>query len=551
MRVLLSALAILAALTQTAPFAQDRASTAPRLVVIIVVDQMRADYVDRFTDKWTAGFKRLVTRGARFTNAAYPFMMTFTCPGHATISTGALPRRHGIMQNNWFDREARTIVTCTEDSNTRTVSYGSATGAGDSGARLLVPTFGDEMRAARGARVVALSLKARSAVMLAGHGGDAVTWRSEALDFWETSSAFGAAVPAVKAFVGANDVDADYGKSWNRLLPAGRYQHPDDLPGERPPRGWTSTFPHVFRSESGKPDEDFHYQWERSPRGDAYLGGMAAALVASHELGRRGTTDVLGVSFSSPDLVGHAFGPLSQEVEDVYLNLDRTIGTLLDRLDALVGRDQYVLALTADHGVTGVPEQLKAAGQDAGRLGTRALAEIVERAAQAALGPGRYVAQAHYNDVYFEPGMYEKLEAAPSAFAAVLNDLSSRPGVARVFRRQELSDSAAPSSSDPLLRAVALSYVAGRSGDLVVATKPGWMFTANATTHGTASADDQRVPIILFGRGIKAGVYTDAVTPADVAPTLAALSGITMPKAEGQVLRAALVAPPAAARTRP
>jgi predicted AlkP superfamily pyrophosphatase or phosphodiesterase len=551
MRHVLATCVLAAALVQTAPSAQTAPPSPPRLAVIIVVDQMRADYVERFKDEWTGGLRRLVTRGAWFTNAAYPYLMTFTCAGHATISTGALPRRHGILQNNWFDRDARKIVTCTEDPSTRVVSYGLATGTGDSAHRLLVPTFADEMRAARQSRVVTLSLKARSAVMLAGHGGDAVTWRSESLNAWETSTAFGAAVPAVRRFIARNNVDADYGQAWNRRAPADRYQHPDDLPGETPPRGWTSTFPHVLGSASGKPDEDFHYQWERSPRGDAYLGRLAADLVGSFRLGRRGTTDVLGVSFSTPDLVGHAFGPLSQEVEDVYLNLDRTIGALLDRLDSLVGRSQYVVALTADHGVTGVPEQLKAEGRDAGRLGTRALAEIVEKAAQAALGPGRYVAQSNYNDVYFEPGMYEKLVASPAALASVLKSLSSAPGVDRVFRREELADTGAASSSDASLRAAALSYVPGRSGDLIASMKPGWMFTASATTHGSATPDDQRVPILLFGRGIKPGVYADAATPADVAPTLAALAGITMPQADGRVLGSALASPLPAVSTRP
>jgi len=548
MRRALITIAVAAALVSTT-----RAQTAsgpPKLAVLIVVDQMRADYVTRFRGEWSSGLRRLLTKGAWFSNAAYPYMLTFTCAGHATVSTGALPHRHGIMQNTWFDRQSGKIVRCSEDDRPAGVGYGGSNGEGDSAARLLVPTFADQMRREKGARVVTLSLKARSAIMLAGQVADAVTWRNEALDGWQTSTAYGGAVAAVKAFVDANPVEADYGKPWIRTLPRGRYRYPDTLPGEMPPGGWSPVFPHVLTSRTGKPDAEFYTQWERSPYGDEYLGRMAAALAASFELGRHDTTDILGVSFSSPDLVGHAFGPLSEEVQDMYARLDRTIGTLLDRLDRLVGSDQYVVALTSDHGVSGVPEQLKLDGKNAGKLNIRALGEVVERAAAEALGPGKYVANGNYNDVYFEPGMYEKLKASPAALNAVVAELSKQPSVARVFRREELYDPSAIGSTDQTLRAAALSFVAERSGDLVVAMKPGWMFTGLATTHGSATDDDQRVPIIFFGRGIKPGEYREAASPADVTPTLAAIFGITMPQAEGRPLRSALAAPVSTA-TRP
>ena len=525
-------------------------SGSPKLAVLIVVDQMRADYVNRFRGEWSGGLRRMVTRGAWFSNAAYPYMLTFTCAGHATISTGAFPHRHGIMQNTWFDRQAGKIVRCSEDDKQKAVLYGGTGGEGDSAARLLLPTFADRMRAGHKSRVVTLSLKARSAIMLAGQAADAVTWRNEGLDGWQTSTAYGEPVAAVKAFVDGNPVEADYGKTWSRSLPRSRYRYPDALPGEMPPGGWSPVFPHVLQSRTGKPDAEFYTQWERSPYGDEYLGRVAGALAASFELGRRDTSDVLAVSFSSPDLVGHAFGPLSEEVQDVFARLDRTIGTFLDRLDRLVGNDQYVVALTADHGVSGVPDQLKLDGKDAGKLNIRAIGDVVERAAAEALGPGKYVANGNYNDVYFAPGMYEKLKASPAAFNAVVAELSRQPSVARVFRREDLADPAAATSTDVALRAAALSYVADRSGDLIVAMKPGWMFTGLATTHGSATEDDQRVPIILYGRGIKPGEYRDAATPADVTPTLAALFGITMPQAEGQPLRTAL-AGAAATSTRP
>jgi len=218
----------------------------------------------------------------------------------------------------------------------------------------------------------------------------------------------------------------------------------------------------------------------------------------------------------------------------MYAHLDVTIGALLDRLDALVGPDKYVVALSADHGVTPIPEQLKAEGKDAGRLDSQALFQAIEGAAQKA-GPGRYVGHLTSNDVYFLPGMFEKLTSNKSAIEAVIKAADSQPGIGHAFRADELGGGATSKDSD--LRAAALSYVAGRSGDLVVSPKAGWMIGSNGTTHGSANADDQRVPILLYGSGIKPGKYEDIASPADVSPTLADVCGITLPRAQGTVLR--------------
>jgi predicted AlkP superfamily pyrophosphatase or phosphodiesterase len=524
--------------------AEGPASQPARLVVVLIVDQMRADYVDRFRADWTRGLKRLLDQGAWFSRAAYPYLNTVTCAGHATVSTGAFPRSHGIIQNGWYDRETGRQVTCTEDPNVQPIGYGVRPMGGDSSRWLLLPTFADEMRTQRGARVVTLSLKARSAIMLAGRAGDAVTWLSTSLDGWQTSSAFSPApVAAVQRFVSAVPIAADYGKTWVPLLPASRYLDPDAGESEEPPRGWTASFPHVLKGAGNSPDDVFRAQWEQSPFADAYLGRFAAALVESLQLGRHESPDVLGIGFSSPDILGHSFGPRSREVQDMYAHLDDTIGTLLDRLDSLVGRNQYVVALTSDHGVATIPEQLRRSGQKGGRVSAATLRDTLERASQAAGGPGRYIARVGAaNEVYFEPGMYDRLGARPAAMNVVIKQLEAQPGIARVFRREQVRDAAA--SHDLLLRAAALSYVPQRSGDLLLAMEPGWTFAGIGTTHGTANLYDQQVPIILMGPNVKAGEYREAATPADVAPTLAALSGIAMPRAEGHVLRSALTTAP-------
>ena len=505
----------------------------PKLAVVIVVDQMRADYVDRFNGGWTAGLKRMVAQGAWFQQAAYPYLTTVTCAGHATISTGTFPNTHGVFQNSWWDREARKQMLCTETPGGKNVGYGVPAAGGDSAYRLQVPTFTDQMRASRKAHVVSLALKDRSAIMLGGHGGDAVTWLTETLDGWETAAGYSEkGVPAVRAFIDANPLIADFGKTWEKMLPAASYAGPDEGLGEAPPQGWTRSFPHPLTGTAGKVDATYFAQWERSPFADAYIGRFAAALVQSLQLGRHDGTDVLAISFSSPDLVGHAFGPRSHEIQDVYARLDRTIGTLFDQLDALVGKDQWVAGLTADHGVTPIPEQLVAEGKDAGRINGGAMIDAVE-AALKPLGEGRHLLVLNTNDIYFEPGVYDKIRKSKPLTDAVIAAIAARPGVQRVFRSEEIRGAA--KSPDPLLRAAALSYFPGRSGDLVFAPKPGWMISAGGTTHGSASADDQRVPILFYGRGVKPGTYQDAATPADLAPTLAALSGFTM-KAEGRPL---------------
>src|SRR5262249_6311642 len=216
---------------------------------------------------------------------------------------------------------------------------------------------------------------------------------------------------------------------------------------------------HLLRGTSDKPDGDYLMQWERSPFADAYVGRFAAALVQALQLGRHDGTDVLAVSFSTPDLVGHAFGPRSHEVQDVYAQLDRTIGALFDTLDAQVGKDQWVAGLSADHGVTAIPEQLAAEGKDAGRIDGGALVTALEETLRPALGTGHHVTVLNTNDIYFEPGVYTKITRSKELLTKVLGTIESRPGVERVFMSEQVRGGA--NSKDPLLRAAALSYFPG------------------------------------------------------------------------------------------
>ena len=222
----------------------------------------------------------------------------------------------------------------------------------------------------------------------------------------------------------------------------------------------------------------------------------------------------------------------------MYARLDQSVGELLAALDHSVGAGSYILALSADHGVTDIPEQLTQAGRDGGRIRTAPLLEAGNEAARATLGNGKYLSRLNTNEVYFEPGMYAKVQASPATLKAVVAAMAAQPGIRRVFTAEELAHGAA--ATDPELRAAALSYVPGRSGDLVISPKAGWMSSGGGTTHGSANPDDQRVPLVLFGTGVKPGRYSAAVSPADVAPTLASFAHVTLPDAEGRVLKEAL-----------
>jgi predicted AlkP superfamily pyrophosphatase or phosphodiesterase len=276
---------------------------------------------------------------------------------------------------------------------------------------------------------------------------------------------------------------------------------------------------------------------------------MAIAALDEFKLGQTPGTDYLSVSFSGVDGVGHAFGPRSHEVQDTLARLDRTIGELLTALDARVGAGKYVVALTGDHGVAPIPEQMKAMNIDAGRVNLGAVTKSVEAVLTKRWGAGKYVAYVAYTDIYFAPGIYDKLKADAAAMQEVLSTIERVEGVSRVLRTDLLPD--VHEASDRLTQASRLSYYAGRSGDLYIQPKPYWLMSSAGTTHGTGYLYDQRVPVLFFGAGIKPGKYWGAATPADIAPTLAAICGVTMSRPDGHALTDALKLPLAASSSAP
>ena len=525
-------------------------SARPKLIVLLVVDQMRADYVEKFRSQWTGGLKRLVEEGAWFRDAAYPYAATETCVGHATISTGALPVTHGMISNEWFDRELQKTVTCTSDSKVKNLGYAGATvKGGDSASKMLVPAFADELKfqTGSGARVVTFSLKARSAIALGGRLADAVTWFDAGVGAWATSSAY-PLVPFVEEYAKAHPLAGDYGKTWAPMLPPAAYLYDATAEGAVPPASMGVAFPHPLRGkpDSTGPDPIFYYQWETSPFADTHLTRMAEAAVDKLELGARAGTDFLGVGYSSVDYVGHAFGPRSWEIQDVLARLDQDLAELFAHLDKKVGKGKYVVALSADHGVIPTPESMQKSGMDAGWLNVESVKQHVEKSLESFHYAKPAVAEIGASDLYFTPGTYDKLSNDLVALRAVLDAIQSVPGVAHVYRAEELEDR--PATKSPIRTAEANNFFKARSGDLLIVPRPNWTWDFSTstrprqygTTHGTPYPYDQRVPILLMGYGIQSGEYFQSITPADIAPTLAALCGITLDSRDGRVLAEAL-----------
>jgi predicted AlkP superfamily pyrophosphatase or phosphodiesterase len=538
-----------AAASEREPAAKIRKTPArPKLVVLLVVDQMRGDYVDKFLPQWTGGLRRLVEEGAWFHDAAYPYADTATCVGHATISTGALPATHAMVANAWWDREGQKMVTCTEDPNAKNLAYAgaSATG-GDSAWRMELPAFAEELKyqTSGATRVVTFSLKARAAITLAGHKGDAVTWAEGG--GWVTSSPYGT-VPFVEQYAKAHPIKEDYGKTWTRSLPDGSYWYDEKAAGAVAPEGWSLTFPHPLRGKAAaaEPDAGFYEQWASSPFADTYLTKFAEAAVESMGLGQRGGTDFLGVSYSPVDYVGHAFGPHSWEVQDVLVRLDKDLGDLFAYLDVKVGRRNYVVALSSDHGVVPTPEDMQKTGADSGVLHLAELQEKMEKALEPFNFAKPAIARITSSDVYFAPNVYEKLKQNPIAMNAVTEVALAQPGVAEIFRAEQLQNR--PATQSPTRRALADGYFSGRSGDLFIVAKPYWLMDRTpagkarsyGTSHGAPYNYDQNVPLLFMGFGIRHGEYFDEVTPADIAPTLASLCGVTLASRDGHVLAQAL-----------
>ena len=504
-----------AAVLQTPAANAAAASPAPRLVLLIAVDQMRYDYLTRFRDRFKGGFARLLSEGAVFTNAYLEHYPSVTAIGHATMLTGASPALSGIVGNDWYDRETGKNVTSVFDPASQMVG---TTGAASSPVRLLVSTVPDELKMARPAsRAVGISFKDRSAILPVGRMADAAYWQDSATRRFVSSTWYLSALPAwVVAFNERRLVDGFAGAEWRT---------PDSV---------------LLKKMPAVPGPELNKAVYESPFGNELLESFAEAALDGEQLGRRDATDVLTVSFSCNDAVGHSLGPDSAEVADMTVRTDQVIGALLEAVERRVGPGRTIVALTADHGVAPVPEEMAKRRMPGGRITTGDLAAPVEAALIQAYGPGKWVEGTAGSALYLNRALIreKKLEEA-DVQARAARALTDQPHVARVFTREELRLGQVP--LDPIGRRVLRGFHVQRSGDLDVVLEPYWMREAKGTTHGTPYSYDTHIPLVLLGPGIRRGRYDRAVALNDLAPTLASLLNVETPSGSvGRVLDEAL-----------
>jgi arylsulfatase A-like enzyme len=548
-----------------------RPASRPRLVVVCVVDQMKDEYLDRFKPAFgDGGFRRLLKEGTRWTHCNYPYAATETGPGHATIGSGRLPRHHGIVANEWYverpsekGKEYFGPVYCCDDL---TFSYRVVYPSGEFPKVASAHTNfrGENLatavkRAIPGSKVFSMSIKDRAAILMGGESADAAFWMEPdvaesrpALNYTFVSSTryFGTgqagALPSwmrdfmkkeIAAIPEAWTLPADASLFANRALCT-----EDDVPWEGGPFSKRS-FPHELRVD-GQPG------WDRilaSPVPMTMLTDLALEWIARADLGADDSTDVLFISYSSTDTVGHSFGPQSQEVLAMYDRLDRELARLLSTLDQRVGRSNYLFALTADHGVCDVPENMTNA-RDAGRflVYDKNVRGSIGKALAAEFGKladddDDWIRKAGDAGWYLNRKTLKHNQIEVEVAAEKLREiLQAQPGVQRAFTQADLKK-IDPKTDDPVLLAFHRSFDSKRSGDVMIQLKPGWLPSEKSTyvtTHGTPNEYDTHVPMILCGGPVGAGGTNDAgVTPLDLVPTVAAILQIDPPKdCDGSVL---------------
>jgi hypothetical protein len=516
-------------------FSQER----PKLVVGIVVDQMRQEYLYRFESKFGAnGFKRLMNDGFMLTNAHYNYVPTYTGPGHASVYSGTTPAIHGIIGNDWWDKNLKKAVNCVEDEKQKPV--GIPEGNGDvSPWRLLSTTVTDELKlfTQKKSKVIGVSLKDRGAVLPAGHLADAAYWFDSKSGKFISSTYYMSSLPAwVEKFNSSKVADSYLTKEWNTLLPIAQYTEsgPDDSPYERVLAGKDKpVFPYdlaKLNKANGGYDLVTH-----TPFGNDLVADFALAALKGEGLGKNSVTDFFAVSFSSTDLVGHNMGPNSVEVEDTYLRLDKNIEALLSKLDEEVGKDKYIVFLTADHAVVDVPQSLKDSKLPAGyATRSKALKDELNAFLQKHFPNKTLIETVSNQQVFFN---HEAFGDDPKtagielliATDLVANYLISKEGVAQVFTKNMLKH--AGYNVTGIEGMMVRGYNHKRSGDVAFELEPGWLdwSSTQGSSHGSSYTYDTHVPVLFFGKGIRKGSSAIRHDITDVAPTVSVLLKIKFP----------------------
>jgi len=522
----------------------------PKLVLVIVVDQFRYDYLERFGDLFgPTGFKKLLKSGALFTNANYDYVPTYTACGHAAIFSGSIPAQNGIVGNTWFDRESGRVRVMVADDAAQLVTSEGVSAKGAASPRTLIgTTIGDQMRLSNNfqSRVFTASYKDRSAVLPGGQRPNGAYWFSEATGSFVTSDYYAKELPRwVKDFNSHIRPNKYFGLKWEPALAPEAYKRAqsENLPLQKSTLG--SRLPFVLTGGEENPGPRFYAAFEMTPFASEYLADFCKAAVSEESLGADEFPDLLSISFSSPDLIGHYYGPDSIEIEDSYIRLDTVISNLLGYINSRIGLENTIVVLTGDHGVAPVPEYAKSKGFDSARMSGRELTDAVNKALSARFGDGKWVLSLVNDQIYLDRKLMAEKKADPAEVERVAGEAAlTISGVVTCYTRSQLVDGRVPVG--PISRRVINGFNRQRSGDVWVITKPFYFFSEGElpTTHGSPYNYDTHVPIVLFGANINPGRYNDACSPSDIAPTLAALLGIEPPSNRtGRVLSEAIASP--------
>ncbi len=489
----------------------------PRLVVVVVIDQFRYDYLTRFMGRYTGGLRTLWDKGAVYTNAHLQHLPTSTAVGHATILTGATPAFSGIIGNDWYERESGRSVASIFDPKVKLL--GVPAGNGASPARLLVSTVGDELKmAGKGpSKVISVSLKDRAAILTAGHMADGAYWFEADTGNLISSTFYFPDLPGwVKTFNAGRMADRGLGAEWKAA--SGK----------------------VLMKLADKPGPEYYDAFERTPFATEMLLAFAERAIEAEKLGADDATDLLVLALSSTDMLGHKVGPDSEEMLEMNLHTDRTLGKFFQSLDKRFAGSVLVV-FTSDHGVAPLPEVQAGRRMPGGRAVEAEFRKAIEDALTARYGKGKWIDYGSHGAYWLNRATIrsKRLRQAEVELTAA-EAVAGRPEVARVLTGSEVARGQL--IQDRLGMAVANSYSPGRSADVFTILKPYWIFGKTDTTHGTAYSYDTHLPVIFMGPGIRPGKYDREVAVNDIAPTLATILEIETPSGSvGRVLHEMLI----------
>jgi hypothetical protein len=512
-----------------ATVAGQQAPLRPKLVVVLSIDQMRMDFLDRFAPLYRGGLKTLTERGAVFNNARYRHASTETGPGHSVLLSGRHPSHSGIVANDWWDPYLKKLINVVDDPFHRPLG---GEGRSASPVNALSFTVGDALKLGNvNSRVVGVSLKDRSAILMAGRRGDAAYWYETAGGNFITSTYYAReAPPWLTRWNRLRLPDQYAGKPWTRLLADEeaykKYAGADAIEGEWDRKD--TVFPHAIR---GNPPERLYYDdLRRTPFADEVTLSVALEAMKAHQLGQDEHTDIFAVGFSATDVIGHTYGPESHEVMDQLLRLDSVLEKLFKAIDDSVGLANTLVVLSADHGSLPLVENLRSQGIEA----RRASPDILKNAVQGAFDrrfPGVQGLMAYFaTDIYFDEEVIRlnRLDRATVERTAI-DALMSTGLVEKVYTHSDLMTTY---SADPQMRLFQNAFFQPRSPHLNVLVKKYVYLNSQpgGTGHGTAHDYDRHIPIVFMGEKIKSGIYQAECGPEDIAPTLAHLLGLTFPR---------------------